>query len=406
MFKNWLNYSSFGLANSLLTALNSLLLAKIFSVEVFGIIALINAGCMFLTQILPFNALGYVPILYSDADASTHKIKKQNYFSILGFMSFVTLPISIWITAFYFNDWSLGILILLFCCVICLNDFDNSFSIQHSLSKKYGIAISISRMTFLCFILIISFFDSPSIHIYLIMGIGAEILSAIYRRNIYDISSLFEFRYVFLNSSQRNFILKYGIKYFPLTILGWVFMYADRFVISDRLSLVDVAKYAIATTIASAVVLFGNTVVNTLFPGIYRLKLDNLRSYVFYLKMQLYLFLGGLVISLALFYVAPYILYVLGKNEYTSLAELVFILSICFTVQGVSKIPSAFLDANILYLSKTLLFGIVGIGALFINMYFLVELTVDKVAYVFLLANLLILVFTNIRIGYFIFRQD
>ena len=370
MLKNWFNYSAFGLINSMLTALNALLLAKTFSVEVFGTIALINAGCMFLTQVLPFNALGYVPILYRDVDVNTNKIKKQHYFSILGFMSFVMMPIIIWITMVYFDDWSLGVLILLFCLAICFNDFDNSFLVQNSSSKRYGIAISISRMTFLCLILTVSFFENPSIHLYLIMGMGAEILSAVYRKNIYDINKLFKFEYALSNTAQRNFILNYGIKYFPLTVLGWVFMFADRFVISDRLSLVEVAKYAIATTIASAVVLFGNAVANTLFPGIYRLKLDHIRSYFFYLKMQIYLFLGGMFLSLVLFYVAPYILYLLGRNEYTSLAELVFILSISFTLQGVNKIPTGFLDANILYLSKTLSIGVVSIGALFINMYF------------------------------------
>lgn len=405
MLKNWLNYSAFGLVNAMLTSLNALLLAKAFSVEVFGTIALINAGCMFLTQILPFNALGYVPVLYRDSDVNANKIKKQYYFAILGFMSLIMLPIGVLVATAYFGDWSLGILILLFCLTICLNDFDNHFSIQHSLSKRYGIAILISRSTFLCLVLLVSFLENPSVHLYLVVGISAEVLSAFYRKNIYEIDKLIKFEFVLTNTTQRNFILSYGIKYLPLTVLGWVFMFADRFVISDRLSLIEVAKYAIATTIASAVVLPGNAVANTVYPGIYRLKLDNIKSYAFYVKIQLYLLMGGVVLSIILFYLAPHILHLLGRSEYDSLAELVFILSIAFTLQGVAKIPTGFLDANILYLSKSFLFGLAGLGALFMNMYLLLELTITKVALVFLLANSLIWIFSNVRVGYFILKQ-
>ena len=402
MLKIWLNYSYFSVLNGFLTAVNGIFLARAFSIEIFGLIALVNASSMLLTKVLPFNALGYIPILYSSDNKENNELKKRIYFSIMGIITLLLIPVVAILSHIYFQDWVLGILILGFCITVCLNDFDNSFSIQHSKSFRYGAAIFLSRLTFLVLILLTEWLENKTLYLYLAIGILAELTSAVYRRNLFDLIYLFKYRYVLLKSRERDFIISYGLKYFPLTIVGWVFMFADRFVMSDRLSLTEVAKYSVAFTLASIVGLVSTSVSNTLFPKIYRANLENFTSYIFYIKLQLSLFILGSLIATLLFFSSPYLLRLFGKEEYLDVGLIILILSIAMTFIGINKISTGHLDANILYISKTFLFSSVALSALLSNIYFIQTQSVIKISIVFLIANIMITLGSNILLIRFI----
>ena len=403
--KIWLNYSYFSVFNGILTAVNAILLARAFSSEVFGLIALVNASSMLLTKVLPFNALGYIPILYSSDDNKNNELKKRIYFSITGIITLLLSPVIAILSHIYFQDWALGILILGFCITVCLNDFDNAFSIQHYKSSRYGTAIFLSRFTFLALLLMTEWLENKNLYFYLAIGILAELSSAVYRKNLSDLIYLFKYRYGLLKSPERDLIIGYGLKYFPLTIVAWAFMFADRFVMSDRLSLTEVARYSVAFTIASTVGLLFTSVSNTFFPKIYRAKLEDFRSYFFYIKLQSILLFFGSLLATLLFMSSPYLLRLLGKEEYLDLSMLILILSFAMTFLGINKISSGYLDANILYISKTFLFSSVSLGALLSNIYLIQTQSVIKISIVFLISNILISLGSNIAILKFI-RQN
>lgn len=382
-----------------------MLLAKAFSSEVFGLIALVNASSMLLTKVLPFNALGYIPILYSSDDIRNNERKKRIYFSIIGIMTLFVSPVILIFSHIFFQDWSLGIFILGYCITVCLNDFDNAFSIQHYKSSRYGCAIFLSRFSFLALLLLTEWVENKNLFFYLAIGILAELCSAVYRRNLSNLIYLFKYRYVLLKSPERDLIIGYGLKYFPLTLVAWAFMFADRFVMSDRLTLTEVARYSVAFTIASTVGLLFTSVSYAFFPKIYRAKLENFRSYFFYIKLQSILLIIGSLLATLLFILSPYLLRLLGKEEYLDLSMLILILSFAMTFLGLNKISSGYLDAYILYISKTFLFSSVALGALLSNIYLIQTQSVIKISVVFLISNILISLGSNIVIIKYI-RQN
>lgn len=373
MLKNLINYSFFSILNSGLVLINGFLLAKYTSIELFGLLSFYQVLIIGLSQLLNFNTLGLVPITLS-GKIQVHFDDYRKIIHSLMLLAFtIIIIISFIFSYFVYYDFIFILLFMFLLFLISSNDIDNSRLIGLGLSFNYGVALFITRIIQFLFILYLGVMDLLTIKSWLTLIIFSEFISLLYRRNFTLFKVFDNLKIFFIISAKSNFyyIIFYGLKYIPILIFGYLYQYADRYLMKFLMSPSDLGLFSYALLLSSSVSVFASSLLNVFVPDIYK---NNINSSKKILKSSFLInVVAGLSIIFILVICLPLISYVLDKPEIESLSLIFLITSLGVVFQGMYKIVGALLDANILYWQKLCSFFVasaVNIFALFLFFYF------------------------------------
>lgn len=352
MFKNFLNYSLFSVINSALLFINGVLLAKYTSIEMFGLIAFYQVLIIGLSQLISWNTLGLVPVTLSGSIQLDFKRYQKNVHYLMVVTSIFIFLILIALNLLNYYNTTLPLLLLLLVLFVSSNDINNSMLVGLGYSFNYGLALFITRIFQATFIFITGVNNLLNIESWLIIIIISELLSLLYRRN-FSLFNLFEnTKELFdaLKGSTLRFIITYGLKYLPILLFGYLYQYADRYVMKTLMSPSELGLFSYALLLSSSVSIFATSVLNVFVPYIYKNELISSRKILrSSFKINI---IAGIIIIIIFESLLPLISDLVGKPEIKNLSGIFLLTSVGAMFQGSYKIIGALLDANILYWQK------------------------------------------------------
>lgn len=263
-------YSTFGVMNAGLLFGNNVMLTHLLDKASYGAIGVATSYLVIATAIVTANGLGLVGVRRSQLDDAGFARFDEAY---VGTLQVGALALFLGLACYSLVAESLGALVVLvpaYLYVLSLNDYHSAILVQRHDALRFGKAAFLSRAAGLLATFGFISLKLPSVVAYFAGLTVGELLSTLYRRRSHELFGVWFLRYArpWLNDERRE-LLRYGLAFTPLLLLGWASNGVDRLVIQKNLGLEAVAIYSFGMVVSQSVNVLNSAVTNTVMARIY-----------------------------------------------------------------------------------------------------------------------------------------